>query len=146
MIAAIVGLYRIHEAREELLVPWLYTDAELRSHGLAPVPEFVGDWKAFETLRSQYAAHATSRRADRGRPGRILPGVVFGRALKRTGLWDADAFLRRTREDLVPAVERVRDALLARFPEARPFVEGGYLAEIERGAPDAAGTGTGGWH
>lgn len=134
MIAAIVGLYRLHEARTDLLVPWLYSDTELREHGFVTIREFVGDWSAFETLRHQYAAHATSRRAGQGRPGRILSGVVFGRALKRTGLWDAEAFLLRTREQLVPAVETIRDALLVRFPPAREFVEGGYLAEIEKGA------------
>jgi hypothetical protein len=135
IIAAVVGLYRIHEAREEMLVPWLYTDAELREYGFVPIREFVSDWKSFEIIRSQNFAHATSHRAKAGRrPGRLIPGTVLGRALRRTGLWDTTSFLRRVREDLVPSVSKVRDALLVRFPAARQFVEGGYLAEIENGA------------
>ena len=135
IIATVVGLYRIHEAREEMLVPWLYTDAELRGYGFAPMREFVHHWKSFEIIRSQFFAHATSHHAEAGRrPGRLIPGTVLGRALRRTGLWDTDSFLRRVREDLVPSVSKVRDALFVRFPDARGFVEGGYLAEIESGA------------
>lgn len=136
---AIVNLYRIHEAREEMLVPWLYTDAELRGFGFGPVGEFVGHWPSFEIIRSQYTAHAVARRARAGlTPGRLVSAPILGRALRRTGLWDAQTFLRRVREDLVPAVERSRDALLARFPDARAFVAGGYLADLEASAAPEA--------
>jgi len=44
--------------------------------------------------------------------------------------------LRRIREELTPAVERVRDRILKVHPEARDFIATGYPEALQQGAID----------
>lgn len=131
--SAIISLYRLKETRDHFLVS-LFSADELDTLGFLRLEQFVGDWKAFEIVRHQYAGHAIAKPAKSGRPGRMLTAGQLGRALRRTSLWDAEAFLLRIREELVPAVERVRDELFRRFPEARRFVEITYPEELNQAA------------
>jgi hypothetical protein len=62
----VVKLFRLWEAREQMLSPWLFRDDELRAMGLLPHQEFVGRWPALLTIRHQFAGHMLSREADRG--------------------------------------------------------------------------------
>lgn len=131
--SAIINLYRLKETRDHFLV-YLFSADELGRLGFPHLEQFVGNWKPFEIARHQYAGHAIAKRAKSGRPGRVLTAGQIGRALRRTGLWDAEAFLLRIREELVPAVEKVRNEIFRRFPEARRFVEITYPEELNRAA------------
>jgi|SRR5882724_378633 len=130
----VVNLYRLWEARQHLLSPWLFKDDELRAMGFLPLEEFVARWPALLTIRHQFAEHMLSREADRGQPGRILPPELFGRALRESGLWEADAFLARVENHVIPAVERVRAELFRRWPAAEDYVRRIYPDAVNRGA------------
>ena len=130
----VVNLFRLWEAREHLLCPWLFKDGELRAMGFLPLEEFVGRWSALLTVRHQFAGHMLSREADRGQPGRILAPAVFGRALRESGLWEADVFLARVEHEVIPAVERVRAELFRRWPAAEDYVRRIYPDDVNRGA------------
>ena len=133
MQGAIMGLYKVKEARDHLLAPWVFTTDELRQFGFPPVEEFVGDWSAFMTVRGQYVGHVVAKGA-KGSPGRIISGKALGHALRRAGLWDAEPFLRRVERVLLPGIERTRDELFRKYPAARPFALKGYPGEVESAA------------
>src|SRR5712691_8107551 len=50
--SAIIALYRLHAIREQLLVPWVFNDTELRAMGFPPLDKFI-DWPSFLTVRGQ---------------------------------------------------------------------------------------------
>lgn len=60
----ILNLYRLHETRSQFLVPFLFTENELRTRGLIPVEEFIGaaGWGDFEILRHQMPVMRRQRR------------------------------------------------------------------------------------
>jgi len=78
--------------------------------------------------------HAIGRKATGGRPGRVISAKALGKALRSTGLWEADTFLRRVREEFVPSLQTIRDELFRRFPGARRFVEVIYPADLDEAA------------
>lgn len=134
MVSAILAIYRLREIRESFLVPWLFSELELSTLGLGPIEHFVGDWSAFVMVRGQYVGHARRRKASRKFPARIPPPRILGEALVKSGLWERQSFLGRVREELVPAVERVRDELFKRYPDAKSFVEVEYPTELQAAA------------
>jgi len=121
----IVNVYRVQEARENYLCPWVFSDAELCGLGLTDMKTFLGSraaWKAFAILRHQYAGHATGNRGNRTTPGRLLPARVLGKAIRDSGLHDLPAFLERIKTELAPVIERVRDEVGRRYPDLRGFI------------------------
>jgi hypothetical protein len=124
------------ETRKHFLTPWLFSDEELKQLGLPDIEYFVQDWGAFETVRSQWAAHARAKKSTRERPGRLIDASALGRALERTGIGEEEQFLRRVRDELTPAVERVRDKILEAHTEARDFITTGYPQALQQGAID----------
>jgi len=136
MTAAVIGVYRVSETRKNFLTPWLFSEEELQQFGLPDIKHFVRDWVAFETVRSQWAAHAQASRPAARRPGRLIDAWALGRALERTGIGDEEQFLRRIRGELTPAVEKVRDKILEAYPEARDFITTGYPQALQQGAID----------
>ncbi|TKS57851.1 MAG: hypothetical protein EWM72_03426 [Nitrospira sp.] len=137
LASLILNLYRLHETRSHFLVPFLYTESELKTLGLISVEEFIGAdrWKDFEILRHQYAGHATAKKAEGNIGGHILPPKLLGKAIRRTGLSDPAAFLNRIDKQLLPPVERVRNELGERFPAAKDFIKSYALAvegELEK--------------
>jgi hypothetical protein len=133
---AIISVFRLRETREHFLL-FLFTPDELVALGFPDLEQLVHDWSAFEVVRHQYAGHSMARKSTATASGRLLAPARLGDCLGRTGLWDAEAFLRRVRETVVPGVERVRTELLERYPMAKPFIEGGYSAELEKSAEAA---------
>jgi len=128
----VIVLYRLKETRQQLLVDWLLSDAELLAMGFPSIDEVVGgkgNWPYFEILRGQYAGHPFAKKNFAG-PGRIVKPRVLGEAQRRTGLFESDNFLKRAR-GLVPGIEKVRDELVLRYPEAREFLKK-YNLELER--------------
>jgi len=136
MAATVIGVYRVAETRKHFLTPWLFSEEELRHLGLPNIEHLVWDTKAFETVRSQWAAHAQAKRSTARSPGRLIDASDLGRALERTGIGDEEQFLKRVRDELTPAVERVRDKILEAHPEARDFITTGYLQALQQGAID----------
>jgi hypothetical protein len=118
--SAIITLYRLKEIRDHFLVPWLFTDPELRTLGLPPVEELVDDWRSFVTVRGQYTGHVRSKNATSIRPGQMISPDALGRAARKAGIWDGPAFLRRTRS-LVPKVRRVTNELARRHQHVLRF-------------------------
>ncbi len=49
-------------------------------------------------------------------------------------LWEADAFLARVENHVIPAVERVRAELFRRWPAAEDYVRRIYPDAVNRGA------------
>jgi hypothetical protein len=137
----VVNLFRLSEARENLLCPWLFSDPELRAMGLPPLKEVIDSWSAFLTVRHQFAGHMLSREANNGQPGRILPPDAFGRALRESGLLDLAAFLARVEEQVIPAVERVRAELFRRWPASEDYVRRIYPGRVNDAAGGDAGAG-----
>jgi hypothetical protein len=133
---AIISVYRLRETREHFL-RFLFSADELNGLGFPNLEQLVQDWKAFEVVRHQYAGHSTARKSTAISPGRLLAPRKLGDCLGRTGLWDADSFLRRVRQTVVPGVEQVRTRLLERYPTARPYIEGGYASEVQESAEAA---------
>lgn len=131
MMSIIMNLYRLQETRDHFLEGCLFSDNELRRLGFPPVKEFVGDWNSFMIVRGQYTGHVIAKKATKTKPGRILSAVALGQALRKTDLWNSDNFLQRVREELVPGVERVKDELLQRYPDARNFLEFTYPTELK---------------
>jgi hypothetical protein len=135
----IIAVYRLKETRSGFIEGWLMTDAELRALGFAPVEEFIGvdKWSHFETVRHQYAGHASASKASKSQPARLIAPAILGKAMRETGLKNLKAFLLRVVEQLAPGVERVRDEITKRYPEAETFdpVELGLVAS----------SGTAGW-
>jgi hypothetical protein len=124
--SVIVNVYRVQEARENYLCPWVFADDELRALRLPDMREFVGGapaWKAFELLRHQYAGHATGKGATPASPAHLLPARVLGRAIHESGLYDLRVFLGRVRAELAPALERTRDEVGRRYPDLRGFIQ-----------------------
>lgn len=136
MGATIIGVYRVGETRKHFLTPWLFSEKALQHLGLPGIKHFVRDLGAFETVRSQWAAHAYAKKSSARRPGRLIDASALGRALERTGIGDEEQFLKRVRDDLTPAVEKVRDKILELHPEARDFVTTGYPQALQQGAID----------
>ncbi len=134
LMSAVMNVCRLKETRDYFLERWLFSDDGLRGAGFPPVEEFVGDWKSFLIVRNQYAGHVASQKATKTRPGRILSAAALGNALRKTGLWDSEHFLRRVRKELVPGVEKVRNELLRNYPGARRFFELTYPAELKASA------------
>jgi hypothetical protein len=129
----VIVLYRLKETRQQLLVNWLLSDAELLELGLPSIDEVVGgtdNWHYFEILRGQYAGHSFAKKNFKG-PGRMVKPRVLGEAQRKTGLLESDNFLKRAR-GLVPGIEKVRDELVLRYPEAREFLRK-YNSELEHG-------------
>jgi hypothetical protein len=132
MQTIIIGLWRVHEARTQFLVPWLFSDEELRDLGVPSMDQFLGGtFKSFELVRHQYVGHATARRAKKGRPGQIIAPDVLGCALHDTGLLESKAFLTRVQNDLVPGIERARQDLVRRYPEAETYLKETYPIALE---------------
>lgn len=136
MGATVIGVYRVAETRKHFLTPWLFSEEELRHLGLLDIEHFVRDAGAFETVRSQWAAHAQAKKSTARSPGRLIDASALGQALERTGIGDEEQFLRRVRDELTPAVERVRDKILEAHPEARDFITTGYPQALQQGAID----------
>lgn len=136
MTATVIGVYRVNETRKHFLTPWLFSEEELQQLGLPDIEHFVRDWGAFETVRSQWAAHAQAKRSTARRPGRLIDATALGRALERTGLGAKEEFLRRIRDELTPAVERVRDKILEAHAGARDFITTAYPQALQQGAID----------
>ncbi|MEX2164936.1 MAG: hypothetical protein WD823_11925 [Sulfuricaulis sp.] len=136
MTATVIGVYRVNETRKHFLTPWLFSEEELQRLGLPEIEHFVRDCVAFETVRSQWAAHAQAKKSTIRRPGRLIDASALGRALERTGIGDEEQFLRRIRDELTPAVERVRDKILEAYAEARDFITTGYPRALQQGAID----------
>src|SRR5215470_10419005 len=126
MATTVIGVYRVGETRKHFLTPWLFSESELQDLGLPGLENFVRDLGAFETVRSQWAAHAQARKSTAQGPGRLIDAAALGRALERTGIGNDEEFLRRVRDDLIPAVERIRDRILQAHPEAQDFITIGY--------------------
>lgn len=137
MAATVIGIYRVSETRKHFLTPWLFSEEALRGLGLPNIEHFVRDTAAFETVRSQWAAHAQAKRSTARSPGRLIDASALGRALERTGIGAEEQFLSRVRDELVPGVERVRDKILEAHPEARDFITTGYPQALQQGAIDA---------
>lgn len=135
IMSLVVNIYRLKETRDNFLAGWLFSDEDMRTLGFPPVEEFIGKekWQCFEIVRHQYAGHATSKKATDKHPGHIIPAVVLGKALKKTGLLDLEAFLQRIQEELASGVEKVRDELTRRYPAARQFIET-HAVELENAA------------
>lgn len=136
MAATVIGVYRVGETRKHFLTPWLFSEEELQHLGLPDIEHFVRDLGAFETVRSQWAAHAQAKKSTARSPGRLVDASALGRALERTGIGNEEQFLRRVRGDLTPAVEKVRDRILEAHPEARDFITTGYPQALQQGAID----------
>ncbi len=136
MTATVIGVYRVAETRQHFLAPWLFAEEELRQLGLPDIEHFVRDAGAFETVRSQWAAHAQAKKSTARSPGRLVDASALGRALERTGIGNEEQFLKRVRDELTPAVERVRDKILQGHPEARDFITTGYPQALQQGAID----------
>jgi hypothetical protein len=134
LMSIVMQVYRLKETREHFLCPWLFADVELRRLGLLPLEEFIGHgkWRYFEIVRHQYAGHATSREAERGRPGRVLPASVLGNAFREAGLVNSIMFLDRVVAELAPAVENVLAELRQRYPDVDTFVKMTYPTELEQ--------------
>jgi hypothetical protein len=135
LMSLVVIVYRLKEAREQLIVEWLLSEAELQNLGFRAIDEVMGGekkWRYFETIRGQYAGHSFAKRATNTRPGRIVDPRVLGKALREIGLFEPAEFLKRAR-GLVPGVEKVRDELSRRYPEARQFLKD-YGSDLEQGA------------
>lgn len=132
--AAVIQLARLHEIRENFLVPWLYTDAELKALGLPQLEEFLGTGKLkyLWTLRHQYAGHPTAAEANGNRAGRVISPSVLGEATRELQLGDAPSFLRRMVDELATGVEAVVADLRVRFPETELFVKEAYPLALER--------------
>jgi hypothetical protein len=136
MAATVIGIYRVGETRKHFLTPWLFSEEELQHLGLPDIGHFVRDSGAFEAVRSQWAAHAQAKRSTARSPGRLIDASALGRALERTGIGDEERFLRHVRDNLTPAVEKVRDKVLEAHPEARDFITTGYPQALQQGAID----------
>lgn len=136
MTVTVIGVYRVNETRKHFLTPWLFSEDELLQLGLPDIEHFVRDWGAFETVRSQWAAHAQAKKSTALKPGRLIDAWALGRALERTGIGDEEQFLTRVRDELIPAVERVRDKVLEGHPEAREFITTKYPEALQQGAID----------
>ena len=137
LASLILNLYRLHETRSHFLVPFLFTESELKKLGLISVEEFIGadGWKDFEILRHQYAGHATAKKAEGNISGQILSPKRLGEAIRKTGLNEPPGFLNRIENELLPPVERVRNELGERFPAAKEFINSYNLAvegELEK--------------
>jgi len=134
--STILHLRRLKETRDHFLVRWLFTEAELQALGFSPLEEFIGEkdkWAALETLRHQFAGHATRHTPPKNTPGQLIPGYVFGKGLRETGVSDLKPFLKKIQEDLLDGVVRVRDELNHRFPEVEKFIKEDYPLEVEKG-------------
>jgi hypothetical protein len=122
----IVNVYRLQEARDHYLVPWVFSSDELRALGLRDMEAFLGGaaaWKAFALLRHQYAGHATGKARTATSPGRLVPARVLGKAIRDSGLNDLSLFLGRVRTELAPAIEQLRDEIGRRYPDLRRFIQ-----------------------
>ncbi len=145
MSSTILHLRRLKETRDYFLVKWLFTEDELGALGFRPLEDLVGgkeQWKALEILRHQFAGHATRRKPPRNMAGEIIPGEIYGKALRETGILDLDSFLRRVQEEVLDGVINVRDELARRFPEVSKFIKEDYPFAIEKGRLDQPKSGT----
>lgn len=136
-IGLIVVVYRLDEAREQMISGWLLSQEELEGLGFPPMVVYIGgkqNWSYFATIRG-YAGHSVANnKSSKKRPGRIIPAKVFGKALRETGLIDPEAFFKRITAELIPGVENVRDKLRDRYPETEQFIKdyaSDYASELE---------------
>ena len=136
MASIVIGVYRVSETRQHFLVPWLFCEDKLLQLGLLSIEHFVRDRAAFQMVRSQWAAHARAKKSTNRQPGRLIDASALGRALEKTGVGDEDRFLKRVRNELIPAVEKVRDNILKIYPEAREFITKTYPDSLRQGAID----------
>jgi hypothetical protein len=134
MATTVIGVYRVGETRKHFLTPWLFPESELQDLGLSGLENFIRDVGAFETVRSQWAAHAQAKTSTTQGPGRLIDAEALGRALERTGIGNDEEFLKHVRDNLIPAVERVRDRILQAHPEAQDFITTGYPQALQQGA------------
>jgi hypothetical protein len=121
--AVVMALWRLHEARSNFLVPWLFSETELKALGLLSLDEFLGPdgAKAFRIVRHQASGHATARKATKDGPGHIIEAAVFAKAIRAIGLQDASNFLARVEREVIPGVESVRGEIMKRYPSAATF-------------------------
>lgn len=133
LTSVVIHLWRLHETRKNFLVPWLFTDAELKALGLPTLDEFLGPGKVkfLEIVRHQYAGHPTAKGAKGGVPGEIIAPEVLGYALREIGLTRSAAFLDRVQCEIVPGVEKVRNEIVRRFPEAETYMKETYPIALE---------------
>jgi hypothetical protein len=132
----VTGVYRVGETRKHFLTPWLFSEEELLHLGLPGIEHFVRDLGAFEIVRSQWAAHAQAKKSSARSLGRLVDASALGRVLERTGLGNEEQFLRRVRDEVTAAVEKIRDRLLEAHPDARDFTTAGYPQALQQGAID----------
>jgi hypothetical protein len=143
LMSIVIGLWRLHEARAQFLVPWLFSDEELNDLGVPSLDMFFGGTlKSFETVRHQYVGHVTAKEAKSGKPGEIIRPDVLGRALRDTGLSDSTALLKRVEQELVPNLERLVRTLVARFPESEEYFRESYPIALEQAMRAPRGTST----
>jgi hypothetical protein len=134
LLSLVVIVYRLKEAREQLIAEWLLSETELENLGFPPIDQFIGrpkKWSCFETVRGQLAGHSFAKESAMTRPGRIISPSALGKALRETDLFEPEAFLQRVRDELVPVLKEFVMKLTRRYPEARQFVEG-YASELEQ--------------
>ncbi len=136
MLTTVIGVCRVHEIRKHFLTPWLFSEGELQLLGLQTIEHYIHDWGSFQTVRSQWAAHATAKESTATSPGRLVEASALGRALERTGIGNEEKFLTLVRTELLPAVERVRDKLLETHPQARSFITDEYPQALLKGASE----------
>jgi hypothetical protein len=122
-VSLVMSLYRLEELREGFLKGWLLTEAELIALGLPPLRDLLGAeaWKALAIVRHQYGGHAAAQEATDTRPARIVPAAALGRVLGQSGLYSG-VLLAEARFRIAPGVERVRDEICRRHPEAEGFI------------------------
>ncbi len=136
MTSTIVNLYRLEEARDKLLTGWLLTEEQLRTFGFFSLEEFIGGkgkWKSFVMLRHQYAGHATANKGEGNKPGKIVSAKLLGEALRETGVFELEAFLKRVEEQLLPGAFKTIDELNRLYPEVTQFITEDYPLELEKG-------------
>ena len=131
--SVVMNIFRLKETRESFIEGWLISDERLRALGFPPIEEFIGadQWNQFVVVRHQYAGHATGKEGTFKSPGRIVPALVLGKAVREAGLLEFELLLGRVQNELVPSVERVRDEIYKLYPVAKEFVIT-YALDLER--------------
>lgn len=124
-MSLVINVFRLKDTRKYFIKEWLFPDNELRALGFPPVEEFIGlqNWSSFEIVRNQYAGHVTINKSNHGKPGKILSPSVLGKAIHKAGLLDIEGFIDRIQDELIPGIEKVRDEIYLRYPEARDYIQ-----------------------
>jgi hypothetical protein len=67
-----------------------------------------------------------------------VPALVLGKAVRESGLWDLESLLGRVRNELIPAIERVRDEIYVLYPVAKEFITT-YALDLEKAIHSESG-------